>query len=173
MTVPILLAGLLLGLDSLIVCFAIGLSPEIRGRRWLPLTFALCDGLGWWLGTSLGSLAWPAAEWVGPVVVAAYGLYVLAWARTTQRWAATGGSWLVFAVPIGLSLDNLVAGAAMSGPVSFPVIVAIGVISGVLALIGLTVGTALATRLDSRRGWLGGAALIVVAAFLTIKDAMS
>jgi putative Mn2+ efflux pump MntP len=172
MTVPILTAGLLLGLDSLIVCFAIGLSPGNRWRRWLPLTFALCDGLGWWLGSALGSLVWPVAEWVGPAVVAGYGLYVLAWARTTQRWVASG-SRLVFIVPIGLSLDNLVASAAMPGPVGFPAIVAIGVMSGVLALIGLTVGTALATRVGSRSGWLSGAALLVVAAFLTIKDAMS
>src|SRR5207248_886694 len=99
-----------------------GLSPGGRRHRWLPPAFALCDGLAWWAGTALGPLplAASSAGWIGPAVVAGYGLYVFAVARSAARRAAVGGTWVVFAVPLFLSLDNLVAANAFAGTVSLP-----------------------------------------------------
>src|SRR5947209_17964755 len=151
MTVPILTAGLLLGLDSLAVSFAVGASPGGRPRRWLPLAFALCDGLAYWAGAALGPLGLPpGVTWVGPAAVAGYGLYVLAVARTAGGRAATAGAWLALAVPACLSLDNLVAGATLAGPVGLPAAAVVGAISGALALVGLAAGTALASRAGPR-----------------------
>src|SRR5712691_5724746 len=113
--------GLLLGLDSLAVCAGLGtLRPNTVRRRWLALSFGVCDGLASLLGSALGverlraALAW--CEWFGPALVGGYGLYVLyhAWrCQSLERFPS--GGWLAFGLPIGLSLDNLVAGVGPTG----------------------------------------------------------
>ena len=77
-----LVSALLLGLDGFLVCLAVGALPARRARRVaLPLSLGVCDGLATWVGSAAGmegvrsALAW--GEWLGPAVVAGYGLYVL------------------------------------------------------------------------------------------------
>lgn len=174
MVYPILCAGFLLGLDSLAVSFAVGLTPGRGGRRWLPLAFALCDGLGSWAGAALdlNLRALTGAGWLGPAAVAGYGLYVLASARTAAR-PTTDGAWLVLVLPVCLSLDNLVAGPSLPFAVTPLSAVVIGGVSGALALVGSAIGGAGTTWTGRRAGWLSGAILLVLAAALVGRDALS
>src|SRR5262249_42702260 len=117
MTSSVLIVAALLGVDSFIVCLAVGaLPPSTAPRRQLALAFALCDGLASLISSVVGmdrlrsSLPW--SDWLGPAAVAGYGLYVLYLAWRCQNLTTSPGAarWLVFGLPFCLSLDNLVAG---------------------------------------------------------------
>ena len=142
----------------------------------MALAFAACDGaaslLGWALGADAlrSSAAW--CEWLGPAAVAGYGAYVLWLAGRGRRLADGGrGAGLAPAVPLALSLDNLVAGTGAASPAA-AVATALGLAaaSGAMALAGLWLGAALAGRARVRAEWLGGAALTAVAAALAVKE---
>jgi hypothetical protein len=93
---------LLLGVDSLIACIAIG--PIIGRRSRLPLAAAV----GFLVGTALH---WQIADGVANIVQTAVlvglGLYWVAIAVGTRRAAGGRGKWIL---PIALSLDNLTYG---------------------------------------------------------------
>jgi hypothetical protein len=99
---------LLLGLDSLIVCLAIG---PIVDRRWrLPLAalFGVADAVAFLIAAGLGlhiSEGVTAVLATGTLV--GLGLWLLVVAAGTQRVAA---SWPVWVVPPALTLDNLAYG---------------------------------------------------------------
>jgi manganese efflux pump family protein len=190
--------GLLLGLASLAVGIGLGaVIPDRNRRGWLALSFALCDGLASLIGSLVGidrlrsslSSSLPWGEWLGPLAVACYGLYVLylTWRCMNPANPTTNPTnpanpatnfgaarWLVFGLPICLSLDNLVAGVGTeaSGMSAVLAALAFGVVSGGLALLGLGVGSALGARGRFRAGWLGGALLILVAGGLVLKEAL-
>ena len=173
--------GLLLGVDSFLVCFAVGTLPgRLLRRTMLGLSFGVCDGLASWIGcvAGMGLLrSTPGrGEWIGPLAVAGYGVYVLWVARRCQGLSPRLDTtrWLVLALPLGLSLDNLVAGVGAGAPVVSPVLTALffGAASGAMALAGLGAGAAVATRSRLRPGWLGGACLILVAGGLVLKEAL-
>ena len=171
-----LVTALLLGLDGFLVCLAVGALPGRPARRVsLPLSLGLCDGLATWVGAVAGmervrsALAW--GEWLGPAVVAGYGLYVLclAW-RCRGLATGHGGRLWAFLLPLGLSLDNLVAGAGAAGAQPALAALLFGATSGALALLGMTAGAALGSRRRFRAAWLSGALLLLVAAGLVVKD---
>jgi putative Mn2+ efflux pump MntP len=177
----LLTTGLLLGVDSFLVCFAVAaLLERSAERRRLALAFGICDGLASLIGSVVGvdrlrsALDW--SEWLGPAAVAGYGLYVLyvAWrCRRLAKDTDTTGR-LVFVLPICLSLDNLVIGAGSGASAASPFLVAstFGVMSGGLALLGIWVGSDLKSRSRERAMWLGGVLLILVAGFLCIKEVL-
>lgn len=181
MSSPLLVLGLLLGLDSLAVGAALGAVTPERLRRWrLALAFGLCDGLASFAGWAAGAAEWRDSfgwcEWLGPAAVGGYGLYVLSLAWRTRWLAGTGADrWLALGLPLGLSLDNLAAGVGTdaSGGSAALAALALGAASGCLALFGLGLGAGLAARVRLRAEWLGGAALLVVALALVCKEAMS
>jgi putative Mn2+ efflux pump MntP len=173
--------ALTLGLDSLAV--GVGLGAPVRDARRrlrLALAFALCDGLASFLGWALGVAAWRDslewAGWIGPAAVAGYGLYVLGLAWQSSRLSEAGaGGWLVLALPLCLSLDNLAAGVgpdASAGAAAVAAL-ALGAFSGCLAWSGLRLGSAAAARAWLRAEWLGGAALLLVAAALCCREFLS
>jgi putative Mn2+ efflux pump MntP len=164
--------GLLLGLDSFLVCLAVGSLPQGRARRiQLALSFGLCDGFASWIGLMAGMewllsrLAW--SEWLGPAVFATYGLYILclAWRWRDPAMIPGNNRWLAFSLPVCLSFDNLLAGMGTqaSGVSAVLVAMASGVVTGGLALLGLEAGSAVATCSPFRAQWLSGAFLILVA----------
>jgi putative Mn2+ efflux pump MntP len=179
MFTSLLTTSLLLGLDSLLVCLAVGALPEGNMRRHrLALSFALCDGLASLIGSVAGVerlrsfLPW--SEGLGLAAVAAYGIYVLylAWRCQGLTMSPCAARWLVFSLPICLSLDNLVAGIgpeASGVPVGLVALI-FGVMSGGLALLGIGVGSALGAHARRRTGWLGGTLLLLVSGFLTMRE---
>jgi putative Mn2+ efflux pump MntP len=171
--------ALLLGLDGLIVCGALGpvrLGPARRLR--LAACFGLCDGLAVFLGSALhvelAAKSFGGIAWFAPLAVGAYGVYVLylGW-RTCAAAAGTDyppGAWLMYGLPACLSLDNLVAGAAVGGA-GLPVVLAAGLsgcVSGLMALAGLWAGEAIGKRLPARPALAGGVALITAAVALVL-----
>lgn len=174
--VALALLGFVLGLDSFRVSASLGslnLSPSRRRR--LALAFALCDAAAPLVGIALGRTAieligrWAAV--VGPLVLSAYGLYVLylAW-RCKESGAADNDLWLFFGIPVSLSLDNLVAGVGI-GMLEFPVLLSalvLGLLSGLMSLAGLRVGSAIGRFLPLRAEMLSGVALICMAVVLAL-----
>jgi putative Mn2+ efflux pump MntP len=182
MSSSIIIVAALLGVDSFIVCVAVGALPRgVAPTRWLALSFALCDGLASLIGSMFGievlRTALPWSEWLGPAAVAAYGVYVLylAWRCHGLTTRAGATRWLVFSLPICLSLDNLVAGMGTeaSGVPAVLTALTFGGVSGGLALLGMVVGSTLGARRVFRAWWLGGTLLILIAGGWFFKEALS
>jgi hypothetical protein len=170
----VIMGFLLLGIDSLIACVAIG---PVVSRRWgVPLAalFGICDGGGFLLGS-----AWPRAvsDGVSSVVTTgiliALGVYLIvaaAFARTAQVSSSRGLAW---ALPFALAIDNVAFGVVGSHPGA---IVAQageqGLSSALLAGLGLVVGLGLARALPATRrhpavaNGVAGGALIVASGVL-------
>ncbi|HEV8600822.1 MAG TPA: manganese efflux pump [Gemmatimonadales bacterium] len=163
----ILLLGLALGLDSFRVSLGLGLLRlPFRRRLAIAVAFGLCDGLSPLAGFAIGRLlvdrvsAW--TDWLGPLVLCLYGIYMVVVARLPEgderqaRW--------VLGLPVVLSLDNLVAGVGL-GALGFPVwgsAAVLGLASGVLAWAGLSVGASAARYLPRAAALGGGAVMIAV-----------
>jgi hypothetical protein len=100
---------LLLGLDSLIVCLAVGLIVDGRSRVKLAALFGVADGVAFLVGAGLGlQLFSEGASTVlttGALMV--FALYLLVVAAGTRRVAAR---WTVWALPAVLVFDNLTYG---------------------------------------------------------------
>ncbi len=86
------MAWLLLGVDSLIACIAVG--PIMQRRMSLLIPFALLFGVGDGGGFLLGSaLHWSYPDnlsFLAPTVVAVIGIYWIAVAIVSRKAAATG-----------------------------------------------------------------------------------
>jgi putative Mn2+ efflux pump MntP len=169
------LLGFALGLDSFRVSISLGplgLSPV---RQWqIALAFGLCDALaplvGLAGGRTLVEYIGPWTEYLGPLVIGGYGLYVVYLARRFGEGGAMDDRWIVFGLPLALSLDNLVAGIGL-GVLGYPIFFAaltIGAISGLMALAGLKLGNVIGRYLPVRADLLSGVALLFVAVTLVL-----
>jgi len=108
---------LLLGVDSLIACIAVG---PIMDRRWsvlvpFALLFGVGDGGGYLLGTALHWSYPDNLGFLAPTVVAVIGVYWIAVAIISKRAAAAEedpkARWGIWILPWLLSLDNITYGA--------------------------------------------------------------
>jgi putative Mn2+ efflux pump MntP len=108
---------LLLGIDSLIACIAVG--PMIR-RRWsvpFAVLFGICDGGGFLLGTAFH---WSMPDSVSNIAEAAVlgilGLYWIGIAIFSRQAALADqqsrSRWGVWVLPFVLSVDNITYGLA-------------------------------------------------------------
>jgi putative Mn2+ efflux pump MntP len=176
--------GLLLGLDSLCICVAIGmLQPRGALPRGLAFAFGVCDGLSSLAGASL-SLAGLGtylgrAVVLGPLAVALYAVFVLA---LTQRHRCSAprasehvGRVSVLLLPLCLSLDNLVVGfgPAASGPAGVSQAFVVGGLSGLSAMAGLWIGGICRTRIPRRAKYLAGAVLVLFTGLLVGRELFS
>jgi hypothetical protein len=160
---------LLLGVDSLIACIAIGGIVDKRWRWPLAACFGIGDGAGFLVGTAFNwSMPDGVANVVETAVLLGLGLYWIAIALLARR--ATGTRW-VWALPWVLSIDNItyglidhawshsVAVQALEQAISSALLGAIGL------YIGLMVSRAIPAMQRSRVAAIGfaGGALIVAA----------
>ncbi len=166
---------LLLGVDSLIACLAIG-GIVSKGRR-LPLAacFGVADGAGFLLGTALHwSMPGGVATVVETVVLLSLGLYWLLVAFLSRR--ATGTGW-VWVLPVVLSIDNITYGL-ISHSWTTNVWGQAGeqaISSAAMALIGLLVGSAAVRALPALQrsrvlatGFAGGALILAAGVELLV-----
>jgi hypothetical protein len=161
---------LLLGIDSLIACIAIGALVEKRSRMWLAGLFGLADGVGFLIGAGLGwalvSEAVSEVVEMGALVV--LGVYLLVVATST---AQLTGRWAVWALPFVLTVDNLTYGLAgeQTGSIGGEAL-AQTLSSGMLAYLGLAVAVwlprVLPVKVETTR--VAGAALLVGAGGLAL-----
>jgi hypothetical protein len=125
-----LASSLLLGLDSALCCLAVGaIMPSVRQRLGLALAFGLCDGIASIAGSMLAS---PFAE---PSDAAIYLCCAAVLGLAARYWRP-----LVFALPVLMSIDNLVSGG---NPGDAFLNVAT---SAALALVGLHMGVLVRAR---------------------------
>jgi hypothetical protein len=99
---------LLLGIDSLIACMAIGAIVDKRWRLPLAALFGVADGAAFLIGAGLG---WTISAGVTEVLevgtLGALGLWLIAVAAGTRRVAEL---WPLWVLPLALTVDNLAYG---------------------------------------------------------------
>jgi hypothetical protein len=163
------MAWLLLGVDSLIACIAVGPIMSRRMSVLVPfaLLFGVGDGGGYLLGTALHWSYPDNLGFLAPTVVAVIGLYWIAVAIVSRKAAAAEENprarWGIWILPWLLSLDNITYGVVdgVSGGASVWASAGEQALSSALqAGIGLAIGIAIAYSIPAlrRRMWLANAA---------------
>jgi putative Mn2+ efflux pump MntP len=176
--VTLLLLGFALSLDSFRVSLGLGTLKLSRLRQLqIVIAFGVCDALapliGLLIGKSLLEFIGPWIEHLGPLLLCAYGVYVIYIAqRYSGKEAGDTDRWMVLGLPLSLSLDNLVAGTTL-GMVGFPLLLSvtvIGAMSSLFALVGLQLGKTAVNLLRIKAELIGGVVLIVVALSFVVQD---
>jgi len=176
--ITLLLLGFALSLDSFRVSLGLG-TLKLSGLRQLQIViaFGVCDAIAPLIGLVIGkSLLEYIGPWVGhlgPLLLCAYGVYVIYIARRCVDTEAD--RWMVLGLPLSLSLDNLVAGTGL-GMIGFPILLSvaiIGAMSGLFSLIGLWLGRAAVNLLPIKLELIGGVVLICIAISFVVQDFLS
>jgi putative Mn2+ efflux pump MntP len=153
--VSVLLLGITLGLDSFRACVGLAaLGASWRLHASLALAFGLFDGLGSLIGIALGTAVMRSsitvpATYLGSGLLIGYGTLMIAVRPcTTSRVRDLGQRCVILGMPVALSFDNLVSGAALGLVHVSPVTTAavIGAVSGIMALVGLRFGAIVVRR---------------------------
>src|SRR6185295_12698345 len=169
-----LVQGFALSLDSFRASLGLGALKLSRLRQLqIVIAFGLCDALapliGLLIGKSLLEFIGPWVEHLGPLLLCAYGVYVI---YIAQRYVGDTDLWMVLGLPLSLSLDNLVAGTTL-GMVGFPLLLSvtiIGAMSALFAFVGLQLGKTAVNLLPIKAELIGGVVLICVAISFVIQD---
>jgi hypothetical protein len=173
---------LLLGVDSLIACIAVG--PIIRRRVAAPfaLLFGVGDGGGYLLGTAFH---WSVSDSLSSIlqtsILVALGMYWIAIAVLSKKAAMaeqqSTSRWGVWILPWALSIDNITYGLVSGVPAHASVWFSASeqaLSSAVQAGIGLAIGMAIASAFPVIRrhmalaNGIAGAALIAAAGILLV-----
>jgi putative Mn2+ efflux pump MntP len=177
MIVELLGLGFILSFDNFRASIALGTLPFSRRRAvQVALTFGLWDGVaplaGVLLGRYFGQAIGPIAGYVGPVVLGVYGSYLLVRALRTAAPEEIDHPWVLFGIPLSLSLDNLLAGTSLGLLVFSPVLSAaiFAAITTVMSLVGLYLGRAAARLIRIRSDLLSGTALVIMAVVLALES---
>jgi putative Mn2+ efflux pump MntP len=177
----LLVLAFVLSLDSFRVSLGLGaLNLSLARRAQLVASFGLCDGLapllGLLAGKSIVAYVGTWTEHAGPLLLCVYGAYVIYVAkRCAGKEAAEESRWIVFGLPLTLSLDNLVAGASL-GMIGFPLLLSIsviGVMSSLMSLTGLLLAGRAVSYFRLRSELFGGLALVFVGLALAIENLLS
>jgi len=174
---------LLLGVDSLIACIAVG---PIISRQWavpLALLFGVADGAGFLLGSALH---WSVPDAVGTfvqeAVLVVLGIYWIGVAILSKRAALaeqqSKSRWGVWILPFALSVDNITYGLVDGVPAHASVWFSAAeqtLSSAVQAGIGLAIGMGLAAlfpvvrrRMALANGIAGGALIVAAGVLLFV-----
>ena len=173
--ITLLLLGFALSLDSFRVSLGLGTLKLSRMRQFqIVIAFGVCDALapliGLLIGKSLLEFIGPWVEHLGPLLLCAYGVYVIYIARRCVE--SETDRWMVLGLPLSLSLDNLVAGTSL-GMLGFPIplsVLVIGAMSALLSFAGLKLGRTAVNLLRLRAELIGGVVLIFIALSFVVQD---
>jgi putative Mn2+ efflux pump MntP len=177
MIVELLILGFTLSLDNFRASIALGTLPFSRHRALqVALTFGLWDGVaplaGVVLGRYFGQAIGPIADYVGPAVLGVYGLYLLVRSLRTAAPEEIDHPWMLFGIPLSLSLDNLLAGTSL-GLIGFSPVLSAAIFAAITALmtfVGLHLGRATAHLIRIRSDLLSGIALVIMAVVLALES---
>jgi hypothetical protein len=177
---------LLLGVDSLIACIAVG---PIMSRRLMVLgsfavLFGVGDGGGYLLGTAFH---WSVPDNVSNIVETGFlvilGIYWIAlaiyskWAARQEQEQTSKAHWALWALPWVLSIDNITYGLVSGVPAHYTALASAGeqaLSSTVQASIGLAIGIGLAYAFPAVRrrmalaNGIAGSLLIIGAGVLLV-----
>jgi manganese efflux pump family protein len=169
----LLILGITLSLDNFRTAIALGtLQLTRRHAVQVALVFGFWDMVaplvgilgGEYFARSIGS----TAEYVGAGLLGAYGLYLLVQASRTSAPEELDRRWILFGLPLPLSVDNVFAGTSL-GLLGFSPWLApplFGAITAVMTFAGLEIGRAAAQFIRVRTDLLAGVALICMAIVL-------
>ena len=176
--ITLLLLGFALSLDSFRASLGLGTLKLSRLRRLqIVIAFGVCDAvaplIGLLIGKSLLEYIGPWVEHLGPLLLCAYGVYVVYIARRfASREEGETDRWMVLGLPLSLSLDNLVAGTSL-GMIGFPIVLSvtiIGAMSALLSFAGLKLGSTAISFVRFRSELIGGVVLIFIALSFVVQD---
>jgi hypothetical protein len=160
---------LLLGLDSLIVCLAVGLIVDGRARLKLAALFGVADGLAFLVAAGLGWQLFSdgASAVLAAGLLVALALYLLVVAAGTQQVAAR---WPVWVLPAVLVFDNLAYGLLGTEAPLLQQAGAQALSSALLALAGLLAAAAMRPAIEDRvaPNRVAGGALLLAAVGLVL-----
>lgn len=171
----IILLGILAGSDNLQVAAAISMAPLTRARRTLfALAFCACEIATPLLGLIfVRSLHTRFGVWidrVAPLIVVACGVVIIILALKDRDELETlvNHRWTIAALPLSLSLDNLLIGVSL-GTFGYPLLLAAGAIGGISAcmcLFGIAGGMRIRRWIPEHANVVSGLYLIVIAAMM-------
>ena len=171
----LLILGLVLSLDNARLAVALG-AFELSWRRALriALVFGLWDGVsplvGLLIGRYFGEGIGEWADLLGPVVLLAFGLYLVVRSLQTEAPEELDERWVLFGIPLSLSLDNLLAGTGL-GMLGFPPVftaAVFGAMTALTTLAGLQLGGIVARFIPVRADLLSGLGLSIMAVVLVL-----
>jgi hypothetical protein len=163
---------LLLGLDSFIVCLAVGLMVDGRSRFGLAALFGVADGLAFLVGAGLGWQLFSdgASAILTSGMLVAMALYLLVVAAGTQRVAASLALWVLPAVLVFDNLTYGLLGDHAAGSL-FEQAGAQALSSSLLALVGLLAAAAMRPVIERRAApdrVVGGALLLAAVSLVLV-----
>ncbi len=171
----VVLFGILAGIDNFQVACSLGLLP--RRRKWaLAFSFGFCESLLSLIGLCVATFArinfFRFYSQAGTLALLASGLLILYLGLTDRDAGSVADSrWMLFGLPLSLSLDNLVAGAGL-GANGYPIFLCaaiLGIICSLMSLGGLFLGSWWRRRLPRHATALSGAWLIFIAVYSLVK----
>lgn len=180
----LLLAGLVAGLDNLLLGSSLGLLPLKKTRFRLALAFAVCELLSPFLGLTFGHLltanAEMTADWLQAICLLVLSGWVLAamWRfGEIGRWASGNR---ILLLPVLFCIDNIVSGVLLVTQ-DYPIIpsaLTVGAVSAILSFSSLYIGAGLRNaasrilpaRLSRGPEWLCGISLGLLAARIVLAN---
>lgn len=174
--VGLLVLALALSLDNFRSSIALGTVPfGLRRAVQIALMFGFWDTaaplVGGELGHYFGETIGPIANFIGPALMGAYGLFLLVRAVRNPNPEKVDHPWVtLFGMPLALSVDNLLAGASL-GLLGFPPVVqalTFGAMTVVMSLVGLGLGRAAVGVIPIRADLLSSVSLVTAAVVLPL-----
>lgn len=171
----LLILGLVLSLDNARFSIALG-AFELSWRRALQIAvvFGLWDGfsplVGILIGRYFGGGIGEAAELLGPILLLVFGLYLVIRSLQTEAPEELDNRWMLFGIPLSLSLDNLLAGTGL-GMLGYPPVFTaaiFGAMTALTTLAGLQLGGFVARFIPLRADLLSGMGLSIMAVVLVL-----
>lgn len=173
--ISLLILGFVLSLDNFRLAIALG-AFKLSWRRALrtAVVFGLWDSVsplvGVLIGRYFGQAVGPVAETLGPIVLGAFGLYLVVRSLQTDAPEDLDERMALFGIPLALSLDNLFASTGL-GMLGFPPVftaAVFGTITAVMTFVGLQLGGVAARFIPIRSDLLSGMGLSIMAVVLAL-----
>ena len=173
--ISLLILGFVLSLDNFRLAIALGVF-KLSWRRALRIAvvFGLWDSfsplVGLLIGRYFGEEIGEAADFLGPIVLLVYGLYLVVRSLQTEAPEDLDERMALFGIPLSLSLDNLLAGTGL-GMLGFPPVftaAVFGTMTALMTLVGLQLGGVVARFIPIRSDLLSGAGLSIMAVVLVL-----
>jgi putative Mn2+ efflux pump MntP len=150
--------------------FKLGWRRALRIAMVFGLWDAVSPLVGVLIGRYLGQAVGPVAETLGPVVLGAFGLYLVVQSLQTDAPEDLDERMALFGIPLALSLDNLLASTGL-GMLGFPPVFTAGLFGAITALmtfVGLQLGGVAARFIPIRSDLLSGVGLSIMAVVLAL-----
>ena len=171
MGISLLILAFILSLDTMRVAISLGtLHSRPLWQFQFAAIFALVEAVTLLLGLIAGRSALDiGGDWTRYVAVLIFGglgLYsVLVGLDRVPTKLDLQSPWMLWGLPLALSLDNLLAGVGLglTGFTAVPSALLIGIVSGLMALVGLRLGSLLRKHVPIRAELLGGLSLLFLA----------